>query len=96
MNYSMCHGLAGNAEILLEGARAFPASAPRMRKLALEIADEGIEKHGKNGHKWPSGLPAGDTPSLMVGLAGTGYFYLRLSGRKAPSVLLMRREDWLT
>jgi hypothetical protein len=95
MSYSLCHGLAGNAEILLEGARAFAASAPRMRKLALEIADEGIEKHGKSGQRWPSGLPAGDTPALMLGLARTGYFCWRLSERAAPSVRMMRREDWL-
>jgi hypothetical protein len=40
---------------------------------------------------WPCGT-SGDTPNLMLGLAGIGYFYLRLAIPAIPSILLLRRE----
>lgn len=38
---------------------------------------------------WPCGnqLVEAQTPGLMVGLSGIGYFYLRLYNHKIPSIL---------
>jgi lantibiotic modifying enzyme len=83
-NLSLCHGLCGNAEILAEAGDQGPANA--------------VARHGRHAYEpdgsWPCGMPTGQTPSLMVGLAGIGHFYLRRSDPRVPSVLLIRREQW--
>lgn len=88
-NYSLCHGLAGNAEILAEGR---PLLDGQSENLVHTIAHAGIETHGQPGRCWPGGVPGGRTASLFLGLAGTAYFYLRLNDDAVPSVLLMRPE----
>ena len=55
------------------------------------LAHGGIERYAKRGHPWPCGMN-GETPNLMLGLAGIGYFYLRLAIPAIPSILLLRRE----
>jgi class II lanthipeptide synthase len=85
-NYSLCHGLAGNAEILLHARDVLGGAWEAERTLALEVAEAGIERHGATG-RWPSGL-RGEAPGLMLGLAGTALFYLRLHDPSVPSVLL--------
>jgi len=86
-NYSLCHGLAGNAEILIEGE---PLLGGKADSLAHTIALAGIETYGHPGRSWPTGVPGGHTASLFLGLAGTAGFYLRLNNPAVPSVLLMR------
>ena len=56
------------------------------------IARHGIDTCVAAGVPWPSGVPgAGEAPGLMLGCAGTGYFYLRLADPVAvPSALLIR------
>jgi lantibiotic modifying enzyme len=72
-NYSLCHGVAGNADILLESGRE------QDRAAAIATGLAGIERYHKSGIPWASGTTdAKKTPGLMMGLAGTGYFYLRL------------------
>jgi lantibiotic modifying enzyme len=85
-NFSLCHGLAGNAEILAEGAGVLGGRWARGAELAAEAAAAGAERHGASGF-WPCGGGESETPGLMLGLAGIGYFYLRMSGAPAPSVL---------
>jgi len=63
----------------------------RLRSSIREVAHAGIERYAKRGHPWPCGMN-GDTPNLMLGLAGIGYFYLRLAIPAIPSILLLRRE----
>lgn len=88
-SYCLCHGLAGNAAILQEGYRVLgPLSAP-WRELALEVASSGIERFGRQGEAWPCGTHDGETPNLMLGLAGTGLFYLRLHDPSIGSALLL-------
>jgi lantibiotic modifying enzyme len=84
LNYSICHGLAGNAEILREGGRA-----PR---LVEAVALRGIETYAARGLRWPSGAHGAPTPSLFLGDAGTGRFYLRLARPELPSLLLLRPD----
>jgi lantibiotic biosynthesis protein len=84
-NFSLCHGLAGNAEVLLEGGET---------ELAHRIALEGIERYGNGGLPWPCGAADGQTPSLFLGLAGIGRFYLRLFDQALPSILLIRPDEF--
>ena len=87
-SYSLCHGLAGNAEILEMGCRVLGLSGTAWRDLALEIATSGIERFGRPGQVWPCGTPEGETPGLMLGLAGAGLFYLQLHDSAIGSALL--------
>ena len=87
VNYSLCHGLAGNAEIVLEGNSLLPASASA---LAHRVAAAGVEAYPARGLPWPSGAHGGATPCLFLGLAGIGRFYLRLAQPDLPSLLLVR------
>lgn len=85
VNFSLCHGLAGNADIMLEGYRVLGNDV--YRQVAEAAGTYGIEHFGKPRLHWPSGVndPSGatpgrgTTPGLLLGLAGTGYFYLRLA-----------------
>jgi len=90
-NYSLCHGLAGNVEVLLEGAALLEADA---LALAHDVADAGIEHYLETDTQWPLGVFDGQSDSLFVGLAGTAYFYLRLHDPARPSVLLLRPESF--
>jgi lantibiotic modifying enzyme len=88
-SYSLCHGLIGNAEILEKGYRILGSSGAKWRELALEVASSGIEQFGHPGQAWPCGTHEGETPSLMLGLAGAGMFYLRLHEPTVGSALLL-------
>jgi lantibiotic modifying enzyme len=85
-NFSLCHGIAGNAEILAEGARVLGGRWTRGADLAAQTAAAGADWYGPAG-TWPCGAGSRETPGLMLGLAGIGYFYLRMAGVSAPSVL---------
>ncbi len=95
-NYSLCHGLAGNAEVLLYGSQVLAQELTEDRKLVAEVANAGIEMYAKRGGQWPCGTGGEETPSLMLGLAGIGHFYLRLHAPKTPSILILQRESFLT
>jgi lantibiotic modifying enzyme len=80
--FGLCHGLAGNADVLLSAASRGVGTATSM-DLAHRVAAEGIERYGRGEPDWPV-----DGPGLMCGLAGVGYFCLRLARPETPSVLL--------
>jgi lantibiotic modifying enzyme len=87
--YSLCHGLGGNAELFIVAADTF--GDERLRAVADAIGDRGIQSVHLNRNPWPCGVVSGgETPNLMLGTAGIGYFYLRLYDSSAvPSVLLV-------
>jgi lantibiotic biosynthesis protein len=87
-NYSLCHGDGGNADFLLFAAQAL--RRPALRRQAEAALARGLERYEKDDLPWPCGVPgAGETPSLMLGLAGIGYVLLRLDDPVAtPTVLL--------
>jgi lantibiotic biosynthesis protein len=89
-NYSLCHGLAGNAEVLLYGQAVLGADWMACRRVALGVAEAGIERFARRGIIWPCGTRGGETPGLMLGLAGIGMFYLRLGDPEIPSALHIR------
>jgi lantibiotic biosynthesis protein len=91
-DFSLCHGLAGNAEPFQEarrvlGTTAVDADVPHL------VADHGLARYARAGLAWPCGTHTEETPNLMLGLAGIGYFYLRLAAPEVPSVLLPVRWD---
>ena len=90
-NTSLCHGLAGNAEILWQG-RDLDLSHG---SLACEVAAEVARRFTGRQIGWPCPMPGGEHPGLMVGLAGTALFYLRLHAPSLPSLLLLRPDEWL-
>jgi hypothetical protein len=91
--YSLCHGLAGNADILLSGCQVLVQDQAHAANLAWDVACTGIERYLVRGWEWPCG-PGGETPGLMLGLAGIGYFYLRMHGFSRPSVLMLQPESF--
>jgi lantibiotic modifying enzyme len=89
-DYALCHGRAGNAELLIHAAEALGDETARAA--AETVGHQGIEAFCRHDLPWPCGVPGGgETPSLMLGLAGIGYFYLRLYDPvSVPSVLIVR------
>jgi lantibiotic modifying enzyme len=91
-NYSLCHGLAGNAEVLLYAREVLGGDWEDGARLAFDVAEAGVEHYGAHGRPWPCGTFEGETAGLFLGLAGIGLFYLRLHDPLIPSVLLFRHE----
>jgi lantibiotic modifying enzyme len=89
-NFSLCHGLAGAADVLLQGRRGPAADDDESRDLIVRVVQAGIDGHASTGLPWPCGTHGGETPSLMLGLAGIGSFYLRVADSSVPSFLVMR------
>jgi lantibiotic modifying enzyme len=88
-NFSLCHGLGGNADLLICAARVL--NDPARMTLPEQVGEQGIEQIEHQDLRWPCGVTDGDeTPNLMLGTAGIGYFYLRLyDPGNVPSVLIL-------
>jgi lantibiotic biosynthesis protein len=82
-DFSLCHGAAGAADVLLEGDRD--------SRLARRIGDVGIERHHLGSTSFPCGVAHGQTPGLLIGLAGIGLFYLRLADPGIDTILVVQR-----
>jgi lantibiotic modifying enzyme len=89
VDFSLCHGLAGNAWALIDAERMLGEPGDGAA-LAEEIARAGAEHYEGAGRPWPTSVPVNEGPGLMTGLAGIGLFLLRAAGRPVPSVLLPR------
>ncbi len=91
---SLCHGATGNADVLLYGDKALGNGLGR--DVALRNA-EAISKQWspRAGAEYEGRHPAMPN-GLMLGIAGAGYFLLRLSHPDVPSVLTLGRELVLT
>jgi hypothetical protein len=89
--WCLCHGVMGNADVLLQAAPVL--NDPRLAEQAERLARMGWERHGRAGRRWPDELPgAGRDPTLMLGEAGIGWFYLRLDDPATPSMLLLAAD----
>jgi hypothetical protein len=82
-DFCLCHGLAGNVEIVERGERQLLISG--QRNLSV-ITDHGITRYADESHG------DDDPPGLMHGLAGIGGFYLRRAGVRVPSPLFLGQE----
>lgn len=91
-DFSLCHGLAGEAEAI-NYARSSELPDCGHDVLAKDVADHGVERYSEDPTAWPCGC-AGETPGLMLGLAGIGHFYLRMHERTIPSPMLVSRATW--
>jgi lantibiotic modifying enzyme len=87
LNYSLCHGVAGNADVLLHGAQVLDPDRPEPDALVRRVAEHGLEIYDRVGRTWPCGVGGGESPSLLLGLAGIGHFYLRAADPRIPTVL---------
>ena len=87
-NFSLCHGDGGNADLLLMGADILGHAD--LRRAAEAAAVRALDRFEQAGIPWPCGvMNAGETPNLLLGLAGIGYFLLRLYDfEDIPTVLL--------
>ena len=90
-SFALCHGTAGNAELLLYAAEVLGNS--EYEAVAAKTGRDGIDKYEKQRNPWPCGVTGGgETPDLMLGLAGVGYFYLRLyDAEKIPPIVILAR-----
>jgi lantibiotic biosynthesis protein len=87
-NYSLCHGLFGMCELLIYSWKVFNDNV--CKSLAENIGNSAARRYGNCNSFWPCGIPGGEMPSLMLGLAGIGYFYLRLyDSQNFPSILIL-------
>ena len=80
LDYSLCHGLPGNADVLISGNQVLGSARTNDIHLARQVAGAITQFRG---------LGDIESPSLMLGLAGVGYFFLRLCNAEIPSVLLL-------
>jgi len=92
LDFTYCHGQAGNIELMLENALQF--NRKDFRDLAENAARHGMTAYLDQDIPWPCGVAnAGQTPGFMTGIAGIGYMYLRLyNAVQHPGILLYRNS----
>ena len=77
-NFSLCHGDGGNADLLILAADLL--SRPDLRREAEAAGARALDRFEDTRSPWPCGVPgAGESPNLMLGVAGIGYLLLRLN-----------------
>lgn len=90
-NYSLCHGVTGICDLLI--CASYVLGEPAYMSLPMQIGVQGINKYLHSTTPWPCGIPEGEPPDLMLGLAGIGYYYLRLyNAREVPSILMITSD----
>jgi lantibiotic modifying enzyme len=91
-NLCLCHGIGGNADLLLAASDIY--GRRDLRQIAETAGHQAIAQIQTPNLPWPCGVTTGgETPSLMLGLAGIGHFFLRLyDSQKIPSILLLRPQ----
>jgi lantibiotic modifying enzyme len=89
-NLSLCHGVGGNADLLISAGDSLERAD--LRQVAENAARMAISHVASADLPWPCGVNgAGETPNLMLGLAGIGHFFLRLyDSVSVPSIVLLR------
>jgi len=91
-DFSLAHGIAGNAELLLYASDVFGGELRAESWLAVQVAREAARNCAVIGYDSKWGPRAAETPGLMSGLAGIGHFYLRLRDRRIPSALTWSQQ----
>ena len=84
---SLCHGLAGAADVLLSTASVLDGWR-HVEDLSTQLRHLCLERYADAGLPWPGGTTPGETtPALFLGLSGIGWLLLRLHNRATPSPL---------
>jgi hypothetical protein len=83
---SLCHGLAGNADILLFGASLEAGVTSGYPSLAARAADRVLRDVADPSQGWSGTGPR--PQGLMLGMAGAGYLGLRVIRPATPTLLL--------
>ena len=86
-NYSLCHGLTGNVEVLQRGAAVLGSGVVDDESLQDDVAMTGVVRYADAGAPWPCGNHNEETPNLMLGLSGIGLFYLRMFDPAVRSIV---------
>jgi lantibiotic modifying enzyme len=82
---TLCHGLFGAVDALLDGVRA---GRTEYEPLIARAVAQTTERHHVNDWPWPSGLLSREQiDGLMMGTAGIGHVFLRLADPSLESVL---------
>jgi len=84
---SLCHGVAGTADVLLCGATVLGDRCHQASELCADLGRVTLERYAATGDGWPPGAAGGTTPALFRGLAGIGWWLLRLHDDAIPSPL---------
>jgi type 2 lantibiotic biosynthesis protein LanM len=92
-NYSLCHGLFGNAELALMATEILDDN--QYLKQPYELARYCIDHYLDPGIPVPNGaFQDWYNPGLMLGLSGMGYYFLRLADPvRFPSVLMISQPN---
>jgi hypothetical protein len=93
-DFSLAQGLAGNANTLLFGKKILGNEFEQGNDIAMKVACYGINLYASRNIQWPCATISGESPSLMLGLAGIGHFFLSIHNPKTPSVLLLTPEPF--
>ena len=88
-NYSLCHGVFGNAELLVYAYEV--TGEKKYLTKARKAGDSLIKNYEETARAIPNGTQTDYfSPDMMLGLAGIGYYYLRINDpAKFNSVLLI-------
>ncbi len=86
----LCHGLAGIADFVLSAG--VQLKQEEISRHAEQVGTFIIQHYLNAELPLPCGVqPRGEAPGLMLGIAGVGYFFLRLLERETlPSMLLLK------
>ncbi len=88
-NYSLCHGVAGNCDMLLLAAEVLCEDALRAEVLGVLSSD--LDRYDDGRASFPSGATSqAPDPTLMLGDAGVGLTMLRAAGVAVTSPLQVR------
>lgn len=91
ISFTLCHGAGGNADIFVEQGE-LPSEKNRSKEHRLFMLEYALDEYRKYEY-YLSGISTNVTtdPSLFMGNAGVGYFYLRmLDPESTPSILAPR------
>ena len=88
-NFSLCHGVFGNADLLLYASEV--TSDKTLSDKVKEIASKAVEQFEQRKIPFPNGTQSDfNSPNMMLGMSGIGYGFLRLSDRRRfKSVLII-------
>jgi lantibiotic biosynthesis protein len=91
-NYSLCHGAAGNADVLQYGDEVLGSFCGVTREVPEGVGDTGIDMLLRRNSPWPGVYRYENNPGVFLGISGIGYFYLRLYDSTVPSILIFRPQ----